>query len=504
MVSVLGKNVYINANTFKNNKTIVNIDLCDVPWVNNSMFNAFYNCNNLTSITNINQNVTNMSRTFQSCSNLVNVPVIPNSVTDMSSTFEECASLVNAPVIPNSVTDMYYTFFYCISLVNAPVIPNSVTDMYYTFCYCIRLVNAPVIPNSVTDMYGTFHSCSNLVNVPVIPNSVTHMVSTFNGCSNLTGNIFIQSENITNASGCFTGQPQKNVYIPFTYENGVNTKTYNAFIDAGYKTDGSVNGVYLKDANEIIKLYTWRDTEHDITIYTLSDSPSIGDRIFRNDGSSYGVSENIGSSLYVKNNNIVSTSPSENKVVFYASSSGVLTDTITCNCIRYAQGDIYTSTPLSISITSLDPNSKGSLTVDRYVNNVYDGGWYTSFTTDSSGNVNNAIYIPKDETLRYGFMIDETNNAYTGWNCISIGNNAYQGYIELQSDIWTGYFNDTLAGVSIPITNNITIHMMSSEEEKAIWGVDDTQYTITQSGSTIYLNTYIGTNTSVVVPRSKS
>ena len=82
-------------------------------------------------------------------------------------------------------------------------------------------------------------------------------------------------------------------------------------------------------------------------------------------------------------------------------------------------------------------------------------------------------------------MIDETNNAYTGWNCISIGNDTYQGYIELQTDTWTGYFNNTY-GVSVPITNNITIHMMSPEEEKAIWGVDDTQYTITQSGSTIY------------------
>ena len=377
--------------------------------------------------------------------------------------------------------------------------------MSSTFYQCSNLVNVPVIPNSVTNMSRTFNRCFNLVNAPVIPNSVTNMSSTFYYCINLQGNIYIQSENINRATSCFNYTTKtKNVYIPFTYENGVNTATYNSFISAGYDTSGTQHGVYLKDLSEVAMLCAWRDTEHNITIYTLSDSPSIGDRIFRNDGSSYGVSENIGSSLYVKNNNIVSTSPSENKVVFYASSSGVLTDTITCNCIRYAQGDIYTLTPLSISITSLDPNSKGSLTVDRYVNNVYDGGWYTSFTTDSSGNVNNAIYIPKDETLRYGFMIEETNNAYTGWNCISIGNNAYQGYIEHQSDIWTGYFNDTLAGVSVPITNNITIHMMSPEEEKAIWGVDDTQYTITQSGSTIYLNTYIGTNTSVVAPRSKS
>ena len=269
MVSVLGKNVYIDTNAFKNNHTIVNVDLCGKPWVNNSMFNAFYNCNNLTSITNINQNVTNMSRTFHSCSNLV-----------------------NAPVIPNSVTDMTDTFFYCMRLVNAPVIPNSVTYMYYTFCYCMRLVNAPVIPNSVTEMHGTFHSCSNLVNVPVIPNSVTYMVSTFNGCSNLTGNIYIQSENITNASGCFTGQPQKNVYIPFTYLNGVNTKTYNSFINAGYKTDGSVNGVYLMDIDEQTSMYyCWKlyrlgpssspaPYRGNHYCYSTTEEPSVGDLVY--------------------------------------------------------------------------------------------------------------------------------------------------------------------------------------------------------------------------------
>ena len=281
MVSVLGKNVYIDTNTFKNNKTVVNIDLCDVPWVNNSMFNAFYNCNNLTSVTNINQNVTSIAYAFRSCSNLVNAPVIGNNVTNMYGTFYNCIRLVNAPIIPNNVTSMVETFYYCYNLVNASVIPNNVASMYQTFLNCRNLVNVPVIPNSVTDMAYTFSNCRNLVNVPVIPNSVTDMSRTFWNCSNLQGDIYIKSENITNATNCFNQTSlTKNVYIPFTYENGVNTLTYNSFINAGYTTNGSVNGVYLKDINKntvniTLNLYTNNTNQQSIDLwFELFDGPN--------------------------------------------------------------------------------------------------------------------------------------------------------------------------------------------------------------------------------------
>lgn len=187
---------------FHSNRNITSIDLGYAPWTNNSMYNAFYSCYNLTSVTNINIGVTNMYRTFQRCYKLYPAPVIPNSVTSMHTTFIECKNLTTPPIIPNAVTDMYMTFY-----------------------LCANLTSAPIIPNSVMDMYGTFQECSNL-----------------------TGNIFIESNKVSRAASCFfsTTLP-KNVYIPFTYSNGVNTQTYNSFISAGYKTDGSVHGVYLKD-----------------------------------------------------------------------------------------------------------------------------------------------------------------------------------------------------------------------------------------------------------------
>ena len=98
---------------FRAKTTINSVDLKYTPWTNNSMTSAFQACANLTYVTNINQNVTNMYYAFAGCTNLVNAPVIPNSVTNMYWAFGGCKNLVNAPVIGNSVTDMVGTFADC-------------------------------------------------------------------------------------------------------------------------------------------------------------------------------------------------------------------------------------------------------------------------------------------------------------------------------------------------------------------------------------------------------
>lgn len=186
---------------FYGKSTITSVDLGNAPWTNNSMEDAFHACSNLTTVTNINQNITTLYDTFWRCIRLVNAPVIPNSVTNMAKTFSECANLQNPPAIPISVVNMRRTFEYC-NLISAPTIPNSVDTMNETFLYC----------------------------------------------QYLAGDVFIESNQIINATDCFARTSiTKNVYIPFTYSNGVNTQTYNSFISAGYTTDGSLHGVYLKD-----------------------------------------------------------------------------------------------------------------------------------------------------------------------------------------------------------------------------------------------------------------
>jgi hypothetical protein len=108
-------------------------------------------------------------------------------------------------------------------------------------------------------MVITFALCTNLVNAPVIPNSVTDTYALFAGCSNLSGDIIFESENISNAYNCFEETAlDKNVYIPFTYANGVNTLTYNAFKDAGYSNDTRKDGALLMDINYDPELLNWR------------------------------------------------------------------------------------------------------------------------------------------------------------------------------------------------------------------------------------------------------
>ena len=279
---------------FYNNPNVISVDLKNVPFKNNSMRNAFYNCQNLTSVNGINKNITNMSRTFYECYNLNQNIQIPSSVTNMSETFMFCPNLNQNIQIPSSVTDMSDTFYYCYDLNQNIQIPSSVTNMSQTFSYCYNLnqniqipssvtnmsgtfyycydlnqniqipssvtsmawtfsscqnLNQNIqIPSSVTNMSGTFTSCTNLNQNIQIPNSVTDMYHTFTSCTNLSSRINILSQNIANAAGCFSSTSlPKDVYIPYTYDNGTYTKTYNSFNSAGYF--GGINGVTMHDLN---------------------------------------------------------------------------------------------------------------------------------------------------------------------------------------------------------------------------------------------------------------
>lgn len=334
----------LTENTYKNS-AVTSVDCKNVPFVGNSAYNAFYNCRSLTTVSNINQSLTNMSHTFFKCYALSTIPAIPNSVTKLSYTFWNCENLTTTPTIPSGVTNMAGTFIACRNITTPPTIPNSVTDISYVLWFCNKitaalnynlpnctnaanafdhcesvkdiylniknatdvggifyvdtnLVNAYVDISNATDLSEAFDSCINLVNLtlkisnkitnlsetfsqcynlttqpmPTIPNtvvnmhktfyytyrihsypnipaSVTDMSETFSDCYNFTGNIYISSYNVSNAYNCFafTGNARKDIYLPFKYENGVASQTYNSFIAAGYTTTGTLNGIYLKD-----------------------------------------------------------------------------------------------------------------------------------------------------------------------------------------------------------------------------------------------------------------
>lgn len=289
--NIIGNNVNILFNTFQNCTNLVDVGV--LPDSLDTLWYAFAGCSNLinnfptipNSVTNlcglfanqiswetVPQNAINiwnnlpehlknsMSYIFYGCYNLKSLPEIPQGVADLSWAFTSCSNVKTFPTIPNSVTNMYYTFSYCYNMVDAPFIPNSVVNMQGTFAYCQNLINVYNIPEGVTTLNDTFWYCYNLAHIPNIPSTVTSLSRAFMYDRNLTGNIYIKSENVTAAGGCFAWTTNngstpitrnKNVYIPFKYANGEYTKTYNSFIRAGYDTSGTTNGVYLKDINQI-------------------------------------------------------------------------------------------------------------------------------------------------------------------------------------------------------------------------------------------------------------
>ena len=102
---------------------------------------AFYDCDNLTSVT-ITDSVTSIGYyAFGYCDSLTNV-TIPNSVTSIgSAAFSDCTSLTSV-TIPDSVTSIGSAAFEDCHSLTSVTIPDSVTSIgYYAFRYCSMLTS---------------------------------------------------------------------------------------------------------------------------------------------------------------------------------------------------------------------------------------------------------------------------------------------------------------------------------------------------------------------------
>ena len=168
---------------------------------NHSKFQASRNIIELIQISN---SITSCSQMFYNCYNLTTISetcTIPNSVTRCSYMFQNCSSLTTIPstfTIPNSASSCKSMFYYCSSLTELPStlkIPNSVTDCAFMFQGCSNLTAIPetfTIGNSVKDCSSMFAYCSRLTTIPStlkIPNSVTSCGYMFSDCSSLTSDI---------------------------------------------------------------------------------------------------------------------------------------------------------------------------------------------------------------------------------------------------------------------------------------------------------------------------
>lgn len=131
-----------------------------------SMVRTFYGCENLTTITNIPEGVTNMGGAFYGCTNLTTIPNIPNGVTNMNEAFEGCRNLTTISNIPDGVTSMGMAFYGCTNLTTIPNIPTSVTSMYEAFdgCRSLEIINIgwQPIDFSKVEMTDCFRFCESL------------------------------------------------------------------------------------------------------------------------------------------------------------------------------------------------------------------------------------------------------------------------------------------------------------------------------------------------------
>ena len=126
---------------------------------------AFYDCDDLTSVTIPNSVTSIGDEAFHACDNLTSI-TIPNSVTSIGdSAFYHCDSLTSIS-IPDSVTWIGDDAFgYCYSLTSI-TIPNSVTSIgVWAFDGCTSL-RSITIPSSVTWICrGAFDGCDSLTDV---------------------------------------------------------------------------------------------------------------------------------------------------------------------------------------------------------------------------------------------------------------------------------------------------------------------------------------------------
>jgi len=198
----------IGYNAFENCQSLTSITLPDS--VASIGIRAFYNCKNATSITiGSSSNLTSIGNSaFTNCSSLTSIN-IPDAVTLIeNATFHNCTSLTNV-TIPDNVTSIGdIAFFLCTSLTSITIpdgvtsigtsafrscfsassiiLPDSVTSIdAFAFSYCTSLTSI-TIPDSVTSIaIGVFSSCTSLTSV-TIPDSVTSIgQGAFNGCSSL-------------------------------------------------------------------------------------------------------------------------------------------------------------------------------------------------------------------------------------------------------------------------------------------------------------------------------
>lgn len=149
-------------------------------------YRAFYDNENLTSVTIPNTVTSVQENAFKFCLNIKNLN-LPDSLTKIGRrSFEGCCRLMSL-TIPDSVTEIGEgAFSSCFDMEYATISNNVKVIPDRMFEYCHFLIST-VIPDSVTEIgSGAFYECTYMTNITISKNLTTIYDEAFSLCEHLT------------------------------------------------------------------------------------------------------------------------------------------------------------------------------------------------------------------------------------------------------------------------------------------------------------------------------
>lgn len=179
---------------------------------------AFYNCDNLGTIT-IPKSITKIGeRAFESCDKLSYI-LIPDSVASIGQrAFYNCDNL-RIISLPKGITSIGDNTFYDCDSLTSIIIPDGVTNVGYKAFYSCDSLASVTIPNSIISIEGNaFYNCSNLYEV-----SITEMESWCNiDFADVYSNPLYYAQKL-----CLDGKLVSEVVIPDNVKSIENYAFYN-------------------------------------------------------------------------------------------------------------------------------------------------------------------------------------------------------------------------------------------------------------------------------------
>ena len=289
--TIYGKTVKsIDANSFKNNTQITNIEVSNgISYIGES---AFANCGKLESVT------------------------LPDSVTEIGKMlFLDCAKLTQVRLSDNLTVLPYYTFRSCKLLtdVNMPMQLQEIGTAAFSHCEALENLT---LPNGLTTIRSAFGYCTSLKSI-IIPDSVTSIESfAFEGCSSLS-NVTL-SANLTKISN---NMFMKSGIVSITIPNKV-----EKIQSAAFEYCTKLTSVVIPDSVKVIDNWCFAYCDK-LKSIDLASVQSIGYSAFRYSGmEEFNVPSSLtslGNCAFAGCSNLASVVVPENNTS-YCSEDGIL------------------------------------------------------------------------------------------------------------------------------------------------------------------------------------